>query len=40
MDDNDTAVDGHLMDGVMDFGEEVGRQRRQRLRSMAVGAEE
>jgi hypothetical protein len=38
MDDNETTGDRRSMDAGMDFGREVARQRRQRLRSMAAGA--
>jgi len=38
MDNDETTGDGCLMDAAMDFGEEVARQRRRRLRSMAAAA--
>ena len=38
MDDNETTGDRRSMDAGMDFGREVARKRRQRLRSMAAGA--
>jgi hypothetical protein len=37
MDDNETTGDRRSMDAGMDFGREVARQRRQRLRLMAAG---
>ena len=38
IDDDEITGDQRLMDAAMDFGREVARQQRQRLRSMAAGA--